>query len=33
MANSMNDKLLLQAAHALEQTVTLPEVPIWPKLV
>ena len=28
LANSMNDKLLLQAAHALEQTVTLPEVPI-----
>jgi hypothetical protein len=28
----MNDKLLLQAAHALEQTVKLPEVPIWPKL-
>jgi hypothetical protein len=24
----MNDKLLLQAAHALEQTVSLPEVPI-----
>ena len=28
MANSLNDKLLLQAAHALEKTVTLPEVPI-----
>jgi len=28
MADSMNDKLLLQAAHALENTVTLPEVPI-----
>lgn len=28
MANSMQDKLLLQAAHALEQTVTLPEIPI-----
>ena len=28
MANSMNDKMLLQAAHALEKTVTLPEVPI-----
>jgi len=28
MANSMDDKLLLQAAHALENTVTLPEVPI-----
>jgi len=28
MANSMHDKLLLQAAHALEQTVTLPEIPI-----
>ncbi len=28
LANSMNDKLLLQAAYALEQTVTLPEVPI-----
>ena len=27
-ANSMNDKLLLQAAHALENTVKLPEVPI-----
>ncbi len=27
-ANSMQDKLLLQAAHALEKTVTLPEVPI-----
>ena len=27
-ANSMDDKLLLQAAHALEQTVKLPEVPI-----
>ena len=27
-ANSMQDKLLLQAAHALEQTVSLPEVPI-----
>jgi hypothetical protein len=33
MANSMNDKMLLQAAHALEKTVTLPEVPIWQKLV
>jgi len=28
MANSLQDKLLLQAAYALEQTVTLPEVPI-----
>ena len=28
MADSMNDKLLLQAAYALEQTVNLPEVPI-----
>jgi aspartyl-tRNA(Asn)/glutamyl-tRNA(Gln) amidotransferase subunit A len=28
MADSMNDKSLLQAAHALEQTVNLPEVPI-----
>ena len=28
MADSMNDKLLLQAAYALENTVTLPEVPI-----
>ena len=28
LADSMQDKLLLQAAHALEQTVTLPEVPI-----
>lgn len=28
IANSMNDKLLLQAAYALEKTVTLPEVPI-----
>lgn len=28
MADSMNDKLLLQAAHALENTITLPEVPI-----
>ena len=28
MADSMNDKLLLQAARALENTVTLPEVPI-----
>ena len=28
MADSMNDKLLLQAAHALEQTVSLPEVPL-----
>ena len=27
-ADSMHDKLLLQAAHALERTVTLPEVPI-----
>ncbi|MEK0339083.1 MAG: Asp-tRNA(Asn)/Glu-tRNA(Gln) amidotransferase subunit GatA [Nitrosopumilus sp.] len=27
-ADSMQDKLLLQAAHALEQTVSLPEVPI-----
>jgi hypothetical protein len=33
MADSMNDKLLLQAAHALEQTVNLPEVSIWQKLV
>jgi aspartyl-tRNA(Asn)/glutamyl-tRNA(Gln) amidotransferase subunit A len=28
LADSMNDKLLLQAAYALEQTVHLPEVPI-----
>jgi len=28
MANSLNDKLLLQAGYALEQTVSLPEVPI-----
>jgi len=28
MADSMNDELLLQAGHALENTVTLPEVPI-----
>jgi aspartyl-tRNA(Asn)/glutamyl-tRNA(Gln) amidotransferase subunit A len=28
MANSMNDKLLLQAGHALENTITLPEIPI-----
>jgi aspartyl-tRNA(Asn)/glutamyl-tRNA(Gln) amidotransferase subunit A len=28
IANSMNDKLLLQAAYALEKTVKLPEVPI-----
>ncbi len=28
IANSMNDKLLLQAAHALEKTVKLPEIPI-----
>ena len=28
LADSMDDKLLLQAAHALEQTVSLPEVPI-----
>ncbi|HJJ22762.1 MAG TPA: Asp-tRNA(Asn)/Glu-tRNA(Gln) amidotransferase subunit GatA [Nitrosopumilus sp.] len=28
LADSMQDKLLLQAAYALEQTVTLPEVPI-----
>lgn len=28
MADSMHDKSLLQAAHALEQTVSLPEVPI-----
>ena len=28
MADSSNDKLLLQAAYALEQTVSLPEVPI-----
>ena len=27
-ADSMQDKLLLQAAHALEQTISLPEVPI-----
>jgi len=33
LADSMNDKLLLQAAHALEQTVKLPEVPIWQRLV
>jgi len=32
-ADSMQDKLLLQAAYALEQTVSLPEVPIWLKLV
>jgi len=30
-ANSNQDKLLLQAAYALEQTVKLPEVPIWQK--
>ena len=28
LANSMDDKLLLQAAHALDQTFPLPEVPI-----
>ena len=28
MADSMHDKLLLQAAYALEQTVSLPEVPL-----
>lgn len=28
IANSMNDKLLLQAAYALEKTVKLPEVPL-----
>ena len=28
MADSMNDKLLLKAAYALEQTVSLPEVPL-----
>jgi len=28
LADSMQDKLLLQAAYALEQTITLPEVPI-----
>jgi aspartyl-tRNA(Asn)/glutamyl-tRNA(Gln) amidotransferase subunit A len=28
IADSMQDKVLLQAAHALEQTVSLPEVPI-----
>lgn len=28
IANSMNDKLLLQAAYALEKTVKLPEIPI-----
>ncbi|MHA7647220.1 Asp-tRNA(Asn)/Glu-tRNA(Gln) amidotransferase subunit GatA [Nitrosopumilus sp. S4] len=28
MADSMNDKLLLQAGHALEKVVSLPEVPI-----
>jgi len=28
LADSMNDKLLLQAAHALEKTVKLPEVPL-----
>jgi aspartyl-tRNA(Asn)/glutamyl-tRNA(Gln) amidotransferase subunit A len=28
MADSLQDKLLLQASHALEQTVTLPEVPL-----
>jgi hypothetical protein len=27
----MQDKSLLQAAYALEQTVKLPEVPIWLK--
>ena len=30
-ADSMQDKSLLQAAYALEQTVKLPEVPIWLK--
>jgi len=30
-ADSMQDKLLLQSAYALEQTVSLPEVPIWLK--
>jgi len=33
LADSMHDKLLLQAAYALEQTVKLPEVPIWQRLV
>ena len=33
LANSMQDKLLIQAAYALEQTITLPEVPIWQRLV
>ncbi|MCI4432066.1 MAG: Asp-tRNA(Asn)/Glu-tRNA(Gln) amidotransferase subunit GatA, partial [Nitrosopumilus sp.] len=28
IANSMDDKLLLQVAYALEKTVKLPEVPI-----
>ncbi|MFB5622618.1 MAG: amidase family protein, partial [Nitrosarchaeum sp.] len=28
IANSMDDKLLLQAAYALEKTVKLPEVPL-----
>ncbi len=28
LANSMQDQSLLQAAHALEQTITLPEAPI-----
>ncbi|MBI5859311.1 MAG: Asp-tRNA(Asn)/Glu-tRNA(Gln) amidotransferase subunit GatA, partial [Nitrosarchaeum sp.] len=28
IANSMDDKLLLQAAYALEKTVKLPEVPV-----
>ncbi len=32
-ADSNQDKLLLQAAYALEQTVKLPEVPLWQKLV
>ncbi len=32
LADSMQDKLLLQAAHALEQTVSLPEVPVWQRL-
>ena len=31
LADSMNDKLLLQGAYALEQTVKLPGAPIWLK--
>ena len=33
IANSMQDKPLLQAAYALQNTVKLPEVPIWQRLV